>query len=44
VVATGRVLRKFEKRGRRYVQWEATFARADGPVFARLTNTFHVAE
>jgi hypothetical protein len=44
VVATGRVLRKFEKRGRRYVQWEAAFARADGPVFARLTNTFHVAE
>lgn len=47
VVATGTVLRKYEKRGRRYVQWEAQFARADRPageaVFARLRNTFHVA-
>lgn len=44
VVATGRVLRKFEKRGRRYVQWEATFARDAGPVLATLTNTFHIPE
>ena len=44
VVATGKVLRKFEKRGRRYVQWEASFARAGGPVLARLTNTFHIPE
>jgi hypothetical protein len=44
VVATGRVLRKFEKRGRRYVQWEASFAREGGAVLARLTNTFHVPE
>ena len=44
VVATGKVLRKFEKRGRRYVQWEAEFARENGPVLARLTNTFHIPE
>ena len=44
VVATGRVLRKFERRGRRYVQWEAEFARDGGQPFARLTNTFHVPE
>jgi hypothetical protein len=44
VVATGRILRKFEKRGRRYVQWEAQFARDKGEVFATLTNTFHVPE
>lgn len=44
VVATGRVLRKFEKRGRRYVQWEATFAGGDGAAIATLTNTFHVPE
>jgi hypothetical protein len=44
VVATGKVLRKFEKRGRRYVQWEARFAREGGPVLATLTNTFHIPE
>jgi hypothetical protein len=44
VVATGRVLRKFEKRGRRYVQWEASFSREGGAEFARLTNTFHIPE
>jgi hypothetical protein len=44
VVATGRVLKKFEKRGRRYIQWEATFARNGGPVLATLTNTFHIPE
>lgn len=44
VVATGRVLRKYEKRGRRYVQWEATFARDGGPVLATLTNAFHIPE
>lgn len=44
VVATGKVLRKFERRGRRFVQWEAQFAREGGPVLARLTNTFHIPE
>lgn len=44
VVATGRVLMKFEKRGRRYINWEATFARADGEPIATLINTFHVPE
>lgn len=44
IVATGRVTRKFEKRGRRYVQWEATFANGDGASIATLTNTFHVPE
>lgn len=44
VVASGRVLRKFEKRGRRYVQWEASFAHDGGPLLATLTNTFHVPE
>ena len=44
VVGTGRVLKKFEKRGRHYIQWEATFAREDGPVLATLTNTFHIPE
>jgi acyl-coenzyme A thioesterase PaaI-like protein len=44
VVATGRVLRKFERRGRRYVQWEAYFSREGGEQFATLNNTFHVPE
>lgn len=44
IVATGRVLRKFEKRGRRYINWEATFARADGQPIATLVNTFNVPE
>lgn len=44
IVATGRVLGKFEKRGRRFVKWQASFARADGAPIATLTNTFHVPE
>jgi hypothetical protein len=44
VVATGRVLRKFEKRGRHYVEWEATFSRDGGEVLASLTNRFHIPE
>jgi hypothetical protein len=44
IEASGRLLRKFEKRGRRYVQWEGRFARADGTLIATLVNTFHVAE
>jgi len=44
IVATGKVLRKFEKRGRHFVQWEAIFCRSDGSELARLTNTFHIPE
>ena len=44
IVATGKVLRKFEKRGRHFVQWEAIFCRTDGSELARLTNTFHIPE
>lgn len=44
VVATGTVLDKFEKRGRRYIRWSAEFRRGDGQLLARLTNTFHVPE
>jgi hypothetical protein len=40
--ASGHVLKKFEKRGRRYVQWEGQFTRADGVPLASLINTFHV--
>jgi hypothetical protein len=44
VVSTGRVLQKFEKRGRRYIKWEGRFDRADGTPLASLVNTFHVPE
>ncbi len=44
VVATGRVLSKFERRGRRYVKWEGTFSDAEGAPILTLLNTFHVPE
>lgn len=44
VVATGRVVDKFEKKGRRYVRWEEEFRRGDGQLLAKLANTFHVPE
>ncbi|HWA38211.1 MAG TPA: hypothetical protein VG873_10135 [Burkholderiales bacterium] len=44
VVATGQVLDKFEKKGRRYVRWQEEFRRADGQLLAKLANTFHVPE
>ncbi|HYD57666.1 MAG TPA: hypothetical protein VEB41_12220 [Burkholderiales bacterium] len=44
VVATGRILDKFERKGRRYVRWEEEFRRADGQLLAKLVNTFHVPE
>lgn len=44
VRASGKVLRKFEKRNRRYIQWEGRFDRADGTPIASLVNTFHVPE
>jgi ribosomal protein L31 len=44
VRAHGRILEKFEKRGRYYVRWEAEYARADGQALATLVNTFSVPE
>jgi hypothetical protein len=44
VKASGRILKKFEKRGRRYVKWEGRFDRADGTPLASLVNTFNVPE
>ena len=44
VVATGAILDKFERKGRRYVRWEEEFRRADGQLLAKLVNTFHVPE
>lgn len=40
--ASGRITDKFEKRGRRYVQWSAEFSKADGSLVASLENAFHV--
>ncbi|MGE0658926.1 MAG: hypothetical protein AB7F36_02690 [Reyranellaceae bacterium] len=42
MVATGKVTEKFEKRGRRYVRWQADWKRADGTLMATMVNTFHV--
>jgi hypothetical protein len=42
IVVTGRVLERFEKRGRRYVRWGAEYTRRDGQVVATMTNTFNV--
>lgn len=44
IVATGRVVSKFEKRNRRYIKWEANFRRGDGAPIATIFNTFHVPE
>ena len=44
VRASGKILRKFEKKGRRYIQWEGRFDRPDGTQIASLVNTFHVPE
>jgi hypothetical protein len=44
VRAHGRILEKFEKRGRYYIRWEAEYRRADGPLLATLVNTFSVPE
>ncbi len=44
VLATGRVLDKFEKKGRRYVRWECELRRGDGQMLSKYTNTFHVPE
>lgn len=42
---SGRILDKFEKRGRRYVRWNGEFRRADGGLtIATITNTFCVPE
>jgi hypothetical protein len=42
VEAEGTILEKAERRGRRYVGWEADFRREGGPLLARFTNTFIV--
>lgn len=44
IVASGMVVSKFEKRGRRYIKWEANFRRADGAPIATIFNTFNVPE
>ncbi len=44
ITATGTILNKFEKRGRRYIQWEGVFSGPDGQAVATLLNTFHVPE
>ena len=41
--ASGKITDKFDKRGRKYVQWSAEFSNAaDGKVVASLDNAFHV--
>ena len=44
IVASGEIIEKFEKRGRRYVRWRGEFRQADGTPVATLVNTFHVPE
>ncbi|OZI38081.1 hypothetical protein CAL29_06980 [Bordetella genomosp. 10] len=44
VTATGTIVGKFEKRGRKYVQWRGVFADDQGRPLAELLNTFHVPE
>jgi len=44
VTATGTIVSKFEKRGRKYVQWRGVFADDKGQPLAELLNTFHVPE
>lgn len=44
VRASGRVLEKFEKRGRFYIRWEGAFHRADGQPLASFVNLFSVPE
>lgn len=42
VVVTGLIAKKFEKRGRRYVTWQADYHRKDGRLLATMTNSFNV--
>lgn len=44
ITATGEIVEKFEKRGRKYIRWRGTFQRADGVTVATLINTFHIPE
>ena len=44
IVASGEIVEKFEKRGRRYIRWRGDFHRADGQLLSSLINTFHVPE
>ena len=40
ITATGRVLEKYERRGRKFVRWTAEFRMADGTLAAEADNTF----
>lgn len=44
VVATGEILAKAERRGRRFVTWRADYRRAGKELLACITNTFVVPE
>ena len=44
VIATGRIDEKYERRGRRFVRWTATFRTAGGALAAEATNTFMLPE
>ena len=39
IVGTGQIEEKFEKKGRKYIRYSASFARADGTPIARAVNT-----
>lgn len=42
VVVTGKIADKFEKRGKRYVTWQAEYRRIDGTLLASMRNSFNV--
>jgi hypothetical protein len=42
IVAKGRVVDKFEKRGRYFINWEAEYRNGGGVLLATLNNTFNV--
>ncbi|OWT54266.1 hypothetical protein [Candidimonas nitroreducens] len=44
VNATGTILDKFEKRGRKYIRWHGVFSDDRGQPIAEILNTFHVPE
>ena len=42
IVVSGKVTGKYEKKGRRYVKWQAIYKRADGTPICTLDNYFNV--
>lgn len=42
IVAVGEIAEKFEKRGKHFVRWTATFHRADGTLLTEAGNTMYV--